>query len=231
MKIGLIFLPILALLALGCGVVDKFNEALYPPKQKTIPEAKISVDSEKVKVGSQVTLNGTASTDPQNENLTYAWTVLEIPKGSAATLSSSTAAITTITVDKGGFYTVSLQVTNASTIVSPLTTLRIDAVGTGDNHPPVASAGEDQTAVVTGSVAVLDGSASYDQDEDSLLYTWTLLDAPETSTVTGLVSPGEVRALLYPDVDGDYTMRLRVSDGIDSDDDFVTVTSKKASTG
>ena len=39
------------------------------------------------------------------------------------------------------------------------------------NHPPVADAGSDKT-VQEGSPVVLDGSQSYDIDNDSLTYSW-----------------------------------------------------------
>lgn len=209
----------------GCGVTDGIQETLSPTKEEklTIPTATISADKTSPKVGGQVTLDGSGSSDPQGEQLTLAWNILEKPVGSSAALGSSTDIITTFVVDEGGYYTISLQVTNVSGDKSDIVTVKIGAVGTGDNHPPVASAGADATATA-GSVAVLDGSGSYDQDENSITYRWSVLSAPATSTVTSVSSSTSIRAFLFPDVAGKYVIHLVVSDGTDADEAFVTIT-------
>ncbi len=209
----------LAIAAMGCDVIN-------PPEKKTQPTAKIKVDSATVQIGAQVALNGKSSSDPQSEQLTYAWTMPEKPVGSAAVLSSETNSIVTFVADNGGYYTVTLQVKNKSGNKSPVKTLRVDAVGTGDNHPPVANAGPDQTAVDVGAVAILDASASYDADEDQLTFFWSLLSIPATSAVTQVADARQMNAYLFPDVAGDYYIKLWVGDGADADLDFVTITAQ-----
>lgn len=216
-----------ALAAAGCGIDQKIDEALNPPAQKERPVAEISVDSKQVKVNTQVTLDGTGSHDPQNRTLTYAWSLLEKPKGSAAALSSASDPVITFTPDKGGYYTVTLQLSNDAGKKSDLLTVRIDAVGTGENHPPIAMAGEDQTVTVS-YVAVLDGTGSYDVDGEEITYTWALISKPGTSAID-VISYRDATAYIYPDVEGEYTLRLRVSDGVDIDEDFTVVTAEKAS--
>lgn len=214
----------------GCGVFDSIGETISPTteEKETIPTAVITADTISPKVGAQVTLDGSDSTDPQGKELTLAWSLLEKPGGSTATLGSSTDIITTFTVDEGGFYTISLLVTNSSSIKSEIVTIQIGAVRTGDNHPPIASAGADITAT-TGGVAVLDGSGSYDPDGGDVTYAWSLLSAPAGSAVTGVSSSTSIRAFLFPDVDGEYVVHLVVSDGIDIDEDFVTITAAASS--
>ncbi|MGK7345957.1 MAG: PKD domain-containing protein [Candidatus Nitrospinota bacterium M3_3B_026] len=218
---------LIAALAAGCGIDQKIDEALNPPAQKERPVAKISVDSKQVKVNTQVTLDGTGSYDPQNRTLTYTWSLLEKPKGSASALSSSSDPVITFTPDKGGYYTVTLQLANDADKKSDLLTVRIDAIGTGDNHPPIAIAGDDQTVTVD-YVAVLDGTGSYDVDGDDITYTWALISKPGASA-TDVVSYREATAYIYPDAEGEYTLRLRVSDGVDIDEDFTVVTAEKES--
>ncbi|HEX7183446.1 MAG TPA: PKD domain-containing protein, partial [Thermoanaerobaculia bacterium] len=88
----------------------------------------------------------------------------------------------------------------------------------GGNEPPVADAGDDQTAAVDESCQAsifLDGSGSSDPDGDALTYTWTGpfgTASGETATVT--LTPGV------------HTITLTVDDGqggTDSDEVVVTV--------
>ena len=101
-------------------------------------------------------------------------------------------------------------------------TIPVTLIVENANLPPVANAGDDQT-VDEGTTVTLDGTGSYDPDQDSFTYLWTgelagLLD-DATSATPSFTAP-EV------DADTDYTFTLTVtcSDGTeDSDDVIVTV--------
>ena len=88
----------------------------------------------------------------------------------------------------------------------------------GENLTPVAVAGADQTIDCTcsdGSTVTLDGSGSYDADNDPLSYTWT----GDFGTLTGVV----VQPMLPP---GTHTIILTAEDnngGSASDSIIVTV--------
>ena len=85
------------------------------------------------------------------------------------------------------------------------------------NAPPTADAGDDQTLESVspeGTAVTLDGSGSFDPDEDDLTYSWTLGDE---EIATG-ESPEVV--LLY----GAHALTLTVSDGSETDTDEVVVT-------
>lgn len=213
---------LVAISAASCGLDSKVNEVLNPPAPKKTPVASFAANNDTVKVGTPVILDGSSSHDPQGETVTFAWT-LEVPSGSASTLTSATTSTTSFTPDKGGYYAVSLIVTNASAKQSVVTTMEIDAVGTGANHPPVAVT-TSAVSVTSGNAAVLDGSQSYDADQNSLAYTWTLIGAPATSAVTGLNDGSSKTAYFNPDVPGVYNIKLVVFDGLDSDQALVTVT-------
>ncbi len=62
-------------------------------------------------VGQTVSLNGSASTDPETDPLTYAWT-LTAPLGSVASIINATSALASLTPDKPGTYTLTLTVSD-----------------------------------------------------------------------------------------------------------------------
>lgn len=212
----------MAFSASSCGLDSKLNELVNPPAKKVIPEASFTANDDTAKVGTPIILDGSSSHDPQGETLTYAWS-LEVPTGSSAKLGSATASSTSFTPDKGGYYMASLVVTNVSAKSSGVATLRINIVGTGSNHPPVAITTA-AVAVTTGNAAVLDGSNSYDADQQTIYYTWTLIGVPSTSAVTTLSDNTTKTAYFTPDVVGTYNVKLVVSDGTDSDQVLVKVT-------
>ncbi|MDB6169296.1 MAG: hypothetical protein JWM88_2160 [Verrucomicrobia bacterium] len=61
-------------------------------------------------IGGSVTLNGTASTDPENDPLSYFWTIASAPAGSAATLSGATTATPSFVPNVAGTYAIMLTV-------------------------------------------------------------------------------------------------------------------------
>lgn len=75
------------------------------------PVAAAGLDANVV-TGNAVSLDATASSDANDDSLTYAWTVVSRPTGSTADLSSATSATPSFTPDVDGSYTLSLVVSD-----------------------------------------------------------------------------------------------------------------------
>jgi hypothetical protein len=67
-----------------------------------------------VPIGNNVILNGSASSDPDGNSLTYDWSFKQVPLGSTVVLSSVTAVNPSFTPDKSGIYVVQLVVNDGT---------------------------------------------------------------------------------------------------------------------
>ncbi len=184
----------------GSGTCDKAST-------DSAPLAVAGFD-QSVLVGATVTLDGSFSRDPDGRPLTYLWTLRNKPADSAATLSSSTAALPTFVADKPGVYVASLTVNDGSLD----STLAFVTITTSEvNAAPVANAGTNQNVKLSSTVT-LDGSFSSDANRDPLVYTWKLESIPPGSSAT-LSSTSAVRPTFTADRAGSYVASLTVYDG------------------
>ena len=173
--------------------------------------------------GSIVTLDGTGSTDPDGNPLTYKWTV---PNG--ITLSSTTAAKPTFTapeVSVNTSYTLTLVV-NDGLVNSPADQVIITVKQV--NKAPIANAGPDQS-VYEGQIITLDGSASSDPDSNPLTYKWTV-PAGITLNSANVAKPTFTAPAVT--INTSYTFTLVVNDGlVDSPADQLVITVFQANKG
>ena len=162
-----------------------------------------------VNEGVPVTLNGSNSTDPDNDIDSYLW---EQTAGPVISLSSSTAAQLTFTSPDVGLsgvaLTFRLTVTDSGGLLSTDTSI-INV--TWVNAPPTANTGPDQT-VPEGATVTLDGSNSSDPDDGIFSYLWE----QTAGTPVTLIDPTASQAgFTSPDVGPDgssYTFQLTVTD-------------------
>jgi hypothetical protein len=181
------------------------------------PVAKAGAD-QNIITGTLVKLDGTKSTDPEEDALTYTWTLVSKPAGSTAVLSSSSASKPSIQPDRAGNYVVRLVVSDGINSSAP-DELTIIAV---DNQPPVAIAGADQT-INAGLQVTLDGSDSYDPEGGAIAFQWSIVTKPAGSGAS-LIDPSSSKPTFTPDVSGLYAFKVRVSDGTFTSEDQVQVT-------
>lgn len=167
-----------------------------------------------------VTLDGSASHDPDGNPLSYQWMQVA---GTAVVLNLSDPIHPTFTapdVPAGGETLSFVLVVNDGTQNSDPDA--VDITVKNVNHPPVADAGDDQV-VQEGSPVSLDGSNSFDTDNEPLTYSW--IQTAGTTVVLSDVAAAEP-SFTAPSVGtaGEtLTFELTVSDGIDSATDAVSV--------
>ncbi len=156
-----------------------------------------------------VTLDGSNSSDPDNSIASYLW---EQTGGISVALSDTTAVQPTFTAPDvgpdGESLTFQLTVTDSGGLQS--TDSCIVNI-TGDNDPPNADAGPDQT-VDEGETVTLDGSNSTDPDDGIASYLWTqTAGTPATLSDPTAVQPTFTSPNLGSDGES-LTFQLTVTD-------------------
>lgn len=185
--------------------------------------------------GGAVALDGSASSDPEAQPMSYLWEQVSGPAGGLIGADTATPTFTAPLLDVGGG-PVSEEVVLRLTVTdvplpehcggprshSATVAITVDNV----NHGPTADAGADQQALEAVTVQ-LDGAASADPDGDALSFTWVQLSGA-TVTLTGAdTATPTFTSPTQPAAGAEVLVfRLTVADGfggVDTDDVIVTV--------
>ncbi|MEN8692424.1 MAG: PKD domain-containing protein [Desulfobacterales bacterium] len=161
-------------------LVDTFpgDASSRPAPVNDPPVAKAGPDRT-VDEGSAMTLDGSASSDPDDGIASYLWAQTA---GAAVTLSNTAAVQPTFTapnfVSGANTLTFRLTVTDkGDQSTSDMVTITVSDV----NEPPIANAGNDQTILQVGVTVALDGSNSLDPDDGIVSYFWQQTAGPAIS--------------------------------------------------
>ena len=105
------------------GALPSAPDSVMVTVSNTPPVADAGAD-QTAAVASTVTLDGSASSDPDGDALSYQWSLVARPLGSAAAVNEPTAVSPTFLVDRPGTYTAQLVVFDGSA-ASPADTVTI----------------------------------------------------------------------------------------------------------
>lgn len=171
------------------------------------------------RVGDTAQLDGTGSSDPDGDALSYAWTFAARPASSQAVLTGASGPTPSFVVDAAGGYTLQLVVSDGTQ--SSTDTVSISTI----NSPPVADAGANGTAAI-GEIVTLNGTGSSDADGDPLTFSWSFVARPDGSQAA-LIDSATPTPRFVLDVVGDYVVQLVVNDGaVSSQPDTVVITTR-----
>ena len=166
-------------------------------------------------IGQIVTIDGSLSADPELSPLEYSWS-LTSPTCSSLTsgsLYNEGTATPSFVPDCEGMYVVSVVVSDGTQWSDPaICSVEVAS----ENRIPFADAGKTETLGGCASNPFqLNGHGSYDQDGDTLTYSWSVVSVPTDSTASD--SNFDDQASSTPwfswDVMGSYTFQLQVHDG------------------
>jgi len=163
-----------------------------------------------------VTLNGTGSSDPDGDPLTFVWTEAA---GPPVALTGATTASPSFTPTTVGTYTFQLTVDDGMG-ANDTDEVNVDVV----NRGPIADAGPDQS-VPKGTLVALNGNVSADPDSDALTFNWTQLSGPPAALAGDDTATPNFTAAQA----GTYLFQLEVTDPFNASAmDTVTVVAVNA---
>ena len=169
------------------------------------PVARAGNDTSLIGVPASLTLNGTASFDPEGTILTYNWRILN---NAAGALSSSNTSRPVFSASVQGNFAIELKVTDASGS-SAVDTISINVSVIISNIPPVANAGADKTITLPTNTSNLDASASYDSDGNIAVYKWRKINNGNAVTIT---DSSAIQTAVSFTTAGQYNFELSVTD-------------------
>lgn len=181
------------------------------------PQALPAAPRIRLPLGTELTLRGSLSTDADGDPLTHAWSVDSRPSGSTALPAPAQSADPRFVPDAEGVYVLRLRVTDSAGAFSERT-VSVEVGG----HAPVAVIDRGRISLLVGETARASAALSFDDDGDTLTYSWTLDAKPSGSSAT-ISGSSTQQMTLQPDVAGTYVAAVTVSDGSRSAVAYVTV--------
>jgi hypothetical protein len=195
---------------------------LRATKDNIAPEAKVVAPAAEQRITRRFTLDGSQSSDADNDPITYQWSVVKAPGGSVAQIFDDRAKVASFAADVEGDYILGLTV-NDGHVNSTVSNVTFTA-----KNIPVAAVKASVRAIDVGGSITLDGSASTPSyPNTTFTYAWALASAPPGSKVA-LTDDQKTAAnlSLALDVEGDFVFSLTTAEGkLLSDPHYVTIKS------
>lgn len=160
--------------------------------------------------GEVVTLDGSGSNDPDGDTLSYYWTRTEGPDTGLLGASTATLSFVAPTVSETTQFTYQLIVGDGVLTSTASVSIQVMPPKTSNNQPQAMIIAPKD--VTSGQTVTLDGSSSYDPDEDVLSYKWMQTSGPD---ITLSDSTSSSLTFVAPTVtqNAELTFELTVHDG------------------
>lgn len=208
----------LAILAAGCGGGGGGGGDTGPtePVQVNNPPVALAGSDQNVAIGASVMLDGSASSDPDGDLLSYSWT-LNAPGGSAANLTGANTATPSFTADTAGQFRATLVVGDGQDSSNPsmvMVTVEEDAPV---NESPVIS-GLDAEYISPALSRVRLEVQTFDPNGDPVTTTWQQTSGPSLWSTNPTGNAVEIELPADNGSDQRFRIRVTASDGELTDD-------------
>ncbi|MEN7550717.1 PKD domain-containing protein [Rapidithrix thailandica] len=189
----------------GAKATDQIKITVNPEPVNQAPIAKAGNDKSITLPTNSVSLDGSASSDPDGSIAAFAWNKITGP--ASFTIQNGNTSKPTITSLTEGIYTFQLTVTdNKGAKATDQVKVTVNAA---PNQAPIAKAGNDKSITLPTNSVSLDGSASSDPDGSITAFAWSKITGPASFTIqNGNTSKPTITSL----TEGIYTFQLTVTD-------------------
>lgn len=177
--------------------------------------------------GTQVYLDGSASTGPASQGMiTSKWSILSGPPGYFPLINPTSPNQATYTPMAPGTYEIQLKASNYTSSATDTVMFTTPAPAEADLFP-IANGGENR-AITIGTTVILDSSGSYDPNDATatIVGSWSIYTAPPSSLDPGgITMVSQTQSQFTPQSFGDYILQLSVHNTVNSSYPYyVTIT-------
>jgi hypothetical protein len=204
-------------------ITVKAAVAAPPPATNVPPVTNAGIDITITLPSNSITLNGSATYDPDGTIIKYDWRYISGPAQYA--IANVNAASTVVSNLAQGKYTFRLTTWDnkyVPTADEVIVTVNAAATAPPVNHAPITKAGNDQLILLPENSTTVNGLGSYDIDGTIIRYEWRKESGPASFAISNINSATPVISNL---VAGTYVFVLRTWDNLWMPaDDKLTIT-------